>query len=294
MATASRAARRALDAAIPGPRLAPSVLVVGGKRCGSTSLHEYLVQHPDVLDPMVTKGTRYFDVNHHRGRSWYLGHFPRRSVAERHRQQTGRTPITIESSPYYSFHPLAAERIHRELPGARLVYVLRDPVARTWSHYQYERSRGFEDLDFHAAIDAEPDRLRDEEDRIRRNPAYLSRAHRHFSYLARSHYADHLRNIYRWHDPDRVLVITSEELFAFPAGTMDEVFAFCDLAPHHLTDATPHKANRYDRLPEGVRDDLATRFAEPNEDLFELIGRRLPWIAPGGAPPTDPRYGVRS
>ena len=68
-------------------------------------------------------------------------------------------PITGESSPYYLFHPLAAERIARDLPDVRLVVLLRDPVERAYSAYTHERARGFETETFARALELEPERL---------------------------------------------------------------------------------------------------------------------------------------
>ncbi len=45
----------------------------------------------------------------------------------------GVAPITGESSPYYMFHPLAAGRIAADLPDARLLVLVRDPVERAYS-----------------------------------------------------------------------------------------------------------------------------------------------------------------
>src|SRR4029077_11455717 len=54
----------------------PSFLIVGGKRCGSTSFYEYVVRHPSVVASRGKKGTHYFDVNFPRGLGWYLSKFP--------------------------------------------------------------------------------------------------------------------------------------------------------------------------------------------------------------------------
>ena len=64
---------------------------------------------------------------------------PRRSSAG-----TACAPQTFESSPYYMFHPLAAERIARDLPGVKLIVLVRDPVERAYSQHAHELARGFE------------------------------------------------------------------------------------------------------------------------------------------------------
>src|SRR5579872_4180645 len=106
----ARASARRRLAAVEGAltgrfRMLPSYLVVGTKRGGSSSLTEALTSHPGVRRSLVRKGTHYFDVNYGYGWSWYRSRFP---LAPR----GGETPaITGEGSPYYMYHPLAAERI---------------------------------------------------------------------------------------------------------------------------------------------------------------------------------------
>ena len=187
-----------------GPRMVPAYLVIGVKRGGTTSLAEYLFQHPDVLHPYVPKGPRYFDVNYGRGWKWYTTHFPTEATARRHLETTGVRPVTGDSSPYIIFHPLALERVRLHLPTAKLVLSLRDPVVRAWSQYNYEVKRGFEDMDVHAAVDAEPERLRGEEERLREDPSYVSKAHRHNAYLARGHYAEQVRHLRDLFPPEQV------------------------------------------------------------------------------------------
>src|SRR6266540_2331415 len=134
-----RAGGRLLARATSGARMLPGFLVIGTKRGGSTSLYEYLIRHPDVAGCLLTKGSHYFDVNFGRGWSWFRAAFPLAG---------GRRTIAGEASPYYMFHPLAPQRIAAALPEVRLIAVLRDPVERAWSHYRYERHRGYEDLPF--------------------------------------------------------------------------------------------------------------------------------------------------
>ena len=93
------------------------------------------------------------------------------------------------------FHPLAAERAAKLVPDARLVVMLRDPVKRAFSHWQHNRRLGVEPLDFSAAIEAEPERLAGEEERILANPGYDPWNHNMLSYAARGRYAIQLDEV---------------------------------------------------------------------------------------------------
>ena len=269
----AHAMRRLRNRLLPGERELPSYFVVGAKRAGTSSLHEYLVSHPDVLRGFVTKGSRYFDVNHDRGWDWFTRHFPTRRQVERIANRQGVRPILGEASPYYCFHPDAAARIAACRPDARIIMLLREPVSRAWSHHRYEVVRGFESLDIHQALDREPERLAQVDD-VRR-----TFSHRHHSYVARGLYADQLLRLYEHFPRDQVLVLESERLFTDPAGVMATVHTHLGLAPHtgRFDDAV--KANTASSVPADVQERLAPVFAEPNQQLRRLLGDSISWLS---------------
>src|SRR5439155_3447898 len=153
-------------------RMLPDYLIIGAQRAGTTSLYLYLTQHPCVAPVVIGKGVHYFDVDFAKGPGWYRGHFP--VAARRYLSRVGRDRplITGEGSPYYLFHPLVPERVAALLPEARLIALLRDPVERAYSHYQHFVERGIETLTFEQALEAEPERLKGEVERLHRYPLY--------------------------------------------------------------------------------------------------------------------------
>jgi len=278
----ARRAAKAASRAITGPtsvlRDLPDFLVVGTQRGGTTSLYRYLERHPAVLPAVLNKGIHYFDEHFDRGIAWYRSNFPTRmtkAVVAR-RQHVDRA-LTGEGSPYYLFHPLVPERIASALPHVRCVALLRDPVARAYSHYQHEVARGFETLSFEDALDREEERLAGEEERMLADPTYLSYEHQHHSYVARGMY---LRQIVRWHglvDPDRLLILDSGALFAEPDATFGRVLAFLGLPPFSLRRYERINAHSYGRMSATTLARLRETFAGPNEELFGYLGTRFDW-----------------
>jgi len=270
-----RAAGRVLSplrAGLPHRKgMVPGYLVVGTKRGGSTSIAHYINQHPEVVPCRSSKGTHYFDVNHGRGWSWYLSCFP---------PAQGDQRLTGEASPYYMFHPLAAERIARELPDVRLVVSLREPVARAWSHHQYETQQGYEDQPFEQALRLEDERLAGEEERLRRDPSYESFSHRHHAYLRRGHYAEQLERLYDLFDPEQVLVLRTESMFTDPHGELDRVWAHLGLSPVTLDGLDRLKPTH---SPLDIDDDLAREldhhYRPWNDRLAQLPGVGFTWSA---------------
>src|SRR6185437_11031226 len=179
-------------------RMLPGFLIVGAQRCGTTSMYRALADHPAVRKAVLHKGVHYFDMNYYRGINWYRAHFPLAA--------TGR--VTFESSPYYMFHPLAAERIAADLPGVRLIVLVRDPVERAYSAHTHERARGFETEPFERAIGLEPDRLEGEAERIAAL-GRLSHSDQHHAYLARGRYVEQLDRLERLFGRMRIHVVDS-------------------------------------------------------------------------------------
>lgn len=262
-------------------RALPDYLILGAQRAGTTSLHRYLVQSPNVFPPRFSKGVHWFDVGYHHDAGWYRAHYPLTATLRRRSQRLGSRAITGEASPYYLFHPAAPARIASELPSTtKLVVVLRDPVKRAWSHYHHEVARGFETLDFEAAIAAEPDRLAGEEERLLADPTAVSFEHQHHSYVARGRYAEQLSRLFEAVGRDRVLVLESGELHREPQQACERVATFLGIPPWQLEDTTTHNARRYQHLPGDVEARLAAAFAADNAALFRLLGERWDWTRP--------------
>lgn len=257
----------------------PGFLLCGGQRCGTTSLYRALASHPAILKPVFHKGVHYFDTGYHNGLSWYRAHFPTHNGALRASQNTGFAAHAFESSPYYLYHPLASERFARDLPGVKLIVLVRDPVERARSQHAHEVARGFEPLsDFREALDAEAQRLEGESDRLRRDVEYYSFSHQHHAYRSRGQYADHLERITNVVSRERILVVDSGEYFARPADSYAKILKFLGL-PHM---GTPQfgKHNARPRSQESdisLDRELSAYFADHDARLTDWLGAVPSW-----------------
>lgn len=260
-----------------GARVLPSFLIVGAQRCGTTSLYRALAGHPLVLKAVWRKGVHYFDVAYDKGPEWYRAHFPLEVTARRRARRHGGAALAFESSPYYLFHPLAAGRIARDLPGVKAVVLVRDPVERAWSAHAHELARGFEsEPSFERAVALEEERLAGEAERLCRDPYAISHAHRHQAYLARGRYAEQLDRLGGLLGRDRVLVLDSGDFFADPRPVYDRVLGFLGLPRVDVPEFRRHNARpRTSPMPDALRRALREHFAPWDERL-------IPWL--GGAP----------
>jgi hypothetical protein len=179
----------------------PNVVVIGGLKCGTTSLHHYLNAHPEI-EMSRPKELNFFveELNWGLGVNWYRSHF------------TGTAPVRGETSPHYTNRPFfegVAERMAATLPEeARLIYMVRHPIDRVLSHYLHNLGGGYDERPLEEAL-----------------------ADERSSYVQRSRYAFQLEPYLEAFGTDRVLVITREELARERVETMRRVFAFVGVDP---------------------------------------------------------------
>ncbi len=255
----------------------PGVLIVGAQRCGTTSMYRTLSQHPAVLKAVLHKGVHYFDMNYDRGMSWYRAHFPLQASGRRAGRLAGDRALTLESSPYYMFHPCAAERIASDLPGVRLLVLVRDPAERAYSAHAHELARGFEHEPFARALELEPERLRGEAERMARDPGYLSHSHQHHAYRARGRYADQLDQLERVLGAERVHVVDSGDFFIKPEPVYDAVLDFLELSNHGYPVFERHNARPRSPMPADLRAELTDYFEPFDQQLTGWLGQDPSW-----------------
>jgi hypothetical protein len=265
----ARAAWRSAGQLTAPVRMLPSFLIVGGQRCGTTSLFTALSQHPLVRMPLGRKGIHFFDVAYQHDLSWYRGHFPLAIP--------GRHVITGESSPYYMFHPLAPERIARDLPSVKLIVALRDPVERAVSAHAHELARGFETEPFERALELEPQRLAQADAVLRAPGAPEAHAHRHQAYLTRGQYIDQLDQLASLFGRERIHVLDSDRFFTEPQQEFGQVLAFLGLPPGGQIQFGQHNARPRAPMPESLRRQLDEHFEPYDERLARWLGRPPSW-----------------
>jgi hypothetical protein len=193
----------------------PNLFIIGAMKAGTSSLHEYLRLHPEIFMSGF-KEPQYFAPHRTRqGLGWGQGNaYPEPGIGWYLRlfEHAGDVKYAGESSVSYTAAPWVTgcdRRIHDFNPGARLIYLLRDPVERTVSHYWHFVADGREDRDMHTAVKRNED------------------------YIARSNYAMQLRPYFETFGRDRVYLLTLEELNARPAETVRRLFEWLGVEASH-------------------------------------------------------------
>jgi hypothetical protein len=279
-----RVQRQATDAAaalrLKTGRLGPlpSFLIIGFGKCGTTEMYDRLLEHPNI-HPALRKEVNFFMGRYVRGVDWYRAHFPMPP------RDAGHEPFVVgEASPGYVINPFTPDRIRETIPDVKLVVLLRNPVARAYSHYNHMRRLGAEALNtFEAVLAAEPKRLDGEREKVYSDPYHQAFAWYTRSYVTQGFYADYLP---QWLDAfprEQLLIVQSERFFREPTETLRSVTQFLDLPDWRPAEVHAHKAFSYPRMNPDTEARLQQIFAPHNEQLFDLLGIDYGWNEPRSA-----------
>lgn len=184
----------------------PTFFIIGAAKAGTTSLHYYLDLHPEVQ--MSTVKETHFFAGPPEGTPYELGQIETLAEYEALFDPSGR--VRGESCPSYTSHPFrhgTPERIKELVPEAKFIYLVRDPVARTVSHYQHRVSVAGERRSLPEVLDdlSDPRLVRE---------------------TCLSLYAFQLDRYLAHFPPESFLVVDQADLLSDRATTLRRVFAF--------------------------------------------------------------------
>lgn len=245
----------------------PDFLIIGAQKAGTTSLFNYLGQHPDIHLP-VAKEIHYYDLHYSKGINWYKRFFRANRGAQ----------ITGESTPYYLFHPLVPERVYRDNPQTKIIVLLRNPGERAFSHYQMIKRMGIEKLaTFSEALEAELTRFKKGLKYLIDHPYKGSVEHQHYTYLSRGKYERQLRRWFRYFPREQMLILKAEDLFANPVKTLEKVYRFLQIANIYPEDMTAMNQGSQEQMNPSEKELLDNYFNKYNQKLEALLGTKFNW-----------------
>jgi hypothetical protein len=203
----------------------PNFVCPGTARGATTALYYLLIQHPQVFLPSI-KETRFFSRDYEKGLSWY----------EQKYYANVKDEIAVgDISPVYLVDERCPERIHDSLgPDIGLIFMLRNPVERAYSHYCMLRNHQFEDLSFEEAIAI------DEPARIAKSLKYYENEYG-FQYLKESTYSLAIQRYLRYFQPDRIKYIVFEEFIADVENHLLDILGFLGVKDRYEFDLDVYK-----------------------------------------------------
>ena len=254
---------------------APDFLIVGAQKGGTTSLYSYLAQHPNVI-PAVRKEVHYFEnpSSRARGESWYRSFFATESYLRRHERRLGSTALTGEATTYMPY-PRIPRMLHQVSPSARLIFLLRNPVERAYSHYRHicRSYPGTERHTFSEAIRIEPQRIQPDLDAIARDEWHDDATLRLFSYCHSGLYAEQLKAWLEHFPRENMYITESERFFERPGEIVAEVRNFLTLPAYDFDFSKKFNVGGYtDQISRDDREFLIDKFSSDRAELREILG----------------------
>jgi len=258
-------------------RLLPSFIIIGFPRCGTTSLYNYLIEHPSIAPPL-SKEIRFFGQYYDEDINWYKRYFPTLLHKYKIKKNFRDYFMTGEGSGTYVHHPLAPNRIKKAIPHIKLIVLLRNPVDRAYSQYFKIVEQGRDNLSFENAIEIESKRIRGEWEKMINNQNYYSMEYHNYSYLSAGIYVDKLKLWFNSFDKEKILIIRSEDLYNDPPLIFKKTLKFLNLPnweirkyeKYNVTDKKPF-------LESTMKKKLINYFKPHNERLYQFLGRDFGW-----------------
>ena len=211
----------------------PNFFIVGAARSGTTSLDLYLSQHPEIFITLK-KETHFFAREQLPERYRGPGDERMNRLLIRDEEQytqlfadAGRSKAIGEASAFYLCYPSSADLIAQTVPDAKIIMVLREPVARTYSAYMFLVRDGRETLGFEEGMSLEEERKEGDFEPM-------------WWYRELSLYYNQVKHYLDIFGPHRVKVLLYEELFSNPEQVLQDVFGFLGVKEDVSIDTSVH------------------------------------------------------
>ena len=268
----------------------PDVLIIGAPKAGTTALHAALAQHPQVYASPVKEPKYYmcWDAppptyrgpgDAHSNQEWIW----RRADYESLFRGAPEDALRLESTPFYLCTPAARRRIAEELPEAKLIIIVRDPIDRAYSNWMHLWVDGLEPIsNFVEAWHAEDHRI-----------AAGWAPFWHYRRLGR--YGEQLADLFALVEREQVLVLRYWQLVSCPEETLNRVARFLGIAEDQVTTIPPDIARPF--VEPGLRASVlgpviragaaAAGYAPP--EVWRRVSKPLVGILQHGGPRQRPK-----
>lgn len=193
----------------------PNALIIGVQKGGTSSLFNWLAQHPDVYGPPAAKDFPFFsdDDFFSRGLDFYSSFFPNANGSN----------IVLAGDVHLIYYTDTAKRLKSFNPDLKLILALRNPVDRAFSAYQFNRKRGLENQSFRHAINIEI------------KPESHGRG-REFNYIDHGFYDRQIKEYQDEFSDAHLKIVLFEDLINHKEKTIKDIYSFLDVDSGFMPD----------------------------------------------------------
>ena len=251
-------------------RVLPDFFIIGVVRSGTTSLFNYLGQHPNIKNASYDE-LGYFDDNYHLGENWYKSLFPTIYTKRKILKENGKF-LTFDDTPFYIYNPLVIKRILNDLPNSKIIACLRNPIDRAYSNYNLiiNPKHTFEET-----IQSEINEIGNINSELNDESFLVDNFYEKI--LSRGFYARQLQLWYDMFPRDKILVISSEELATDTHRVLEEVFNFLEIPNVKIKDLTKQNVRKFPPMKQKTRELLIEYFKPYNEKLYDMLNGKFDW-----------------
>jgi len=189
-------------------------ILAGAQKSGTTALHYFLAKHPNI-----TMGDQQ-EIHFFDDEAMFVAQVDYEQL-HKHYPLLASSTIAGDCTPSYIYHQSASERIWNYNPKIKLLVLLRNPVERAFAHWNMQRFKGREPLDFFDAVKEEKTRIASAQpDEARR-----------FAYVDRGFYAEQLERLFQFFPREQVKIVKFEEFREKQRETLASIFSVLGLDP---------------------------------------------------------------
>jgi len=236
----------------------PNFLIVGETKCGTTSMYDNLVKHPQILPslgngvqteadsevPLGVKEIRFFDKHYNRGWDWYQSCFPKCPDGY----------ITGEATPMYLYRTQALIHIAETIPDCKIIVMLRNPTDRLYSHFNHISANEVDWTDrYHSVMDL-----------------FMGAHPKDYHLIDRGFYIRQLTALWALFNKNNIHIIISEEMFENPEEEWANLLEFLNLDYCDIEFAHSRK-KKHDLTKNAYRRDIDRMYAPFNRALEDTL-----------------------
>jgi hypothetical protein len=200
------------------------------------------------------------------GLDWYLSHFPPISKESKF--------LTGEATPWYFVSFESAKKIAHVFPDVKLIILLRNPIFRSFSHYQMQLRLGEEQRSFAEVISSEIEAIKNFSSPGEADSDYWQTEKGCLLFSLYFYFIEKWMAVF---PREQFLVLRSEDFYANPAATLTQVFDFLGVPDYPLPEYPNYNPGYYNPISDDLRQTLAEFFRPHNENLEEYLGMKFNW-----------------
>jgi len=223
------------------------IIIAGLPKCGTSSLHYYLTQHPDIITPKK-KEIRFFNQNNDYNIKTY----------KKLLNGNDKDKYTIDSTPYYSwrFNFNVPLKIKNYLPETKIILMFRNPADRLFSNFLMNNPNGDINKEYNKYL----------KNPVQKNISQYSKILNNWNYF------DNKKNL---------KVILSEDLYSNELNITNEIFKFLNLyqlTKIHTKIISPKKPRQFIKMTNDTRKKILEIYKDEIINFEKTSGLETKWL----------------